>query len=163
MSQAECAPITGAGTITSGKLQDSAALSSGKGNALSRRAIMAAALVIPAVAGASVALAKGRDPAVLAWHDWRDAKLDYAAHDGEDEGFDDICRAEETLMLATPVTVAGAIAQLRCVLTFVTDEIGWAKAMAMGMPYPRDDRGRALDSIEARTLAGVIEFLEARA
>lgn len=157
MQQAEFASITGAGRYISGKSEEFASPKAGE----NRRQLLASLALLPAIAALPV-LAQVPDPAVAAWQKWREAKMAYGAHDGED-GYDDICRAEDVLLLATPISVAGAIAQLRCVLTFVTDEIGWAKAVALGLPpHPRDDRGREMDQIEAQTLANVIEFLEAR-
>jgi hypothetical protein len=139
MLQADCAPITG-------QRFDAPAISS----ELVSESIAASKCVAP------------EDPAVSAWRAWHAVCLIYEGH-SEYPGIDLLAAAEATLCKATPTTVAGAVAQLRLALTFLTEFGGWALNLALDRVEPGDAKARDMDDLSVRMLANAINFLEAKA
>lgn len=142
MLQADCAPITGwrfnAPAISSELVSESIA-----------------------VPEATVS----EDPAVIAWRAWREAEFAYEPAKDTGINYERTCMAEIALCDAVPTTMAGAVAQLRCALTFMEDfrAWGWVHNLALDRVNPDDAVARAGDSHSMRMLAGIIDFLEARA
>lgn len=98
------------------------------------------------------------DPAVFAWRAWCEAQLAFEAGEAT---LDDVTPAETAVSIAHPMTLAGALAQLRCALTFIGGFDGWIRNLALDQVATDDASARAKDRPEVRMVASVIDFIAA--